>query len=703
MIKNLSLVKVAAAYGKVHVGNPKANLEVAYNLLKQTDADIVVMPELSITGYTCGDLFNNSLLLKESLECVVKLTAAVRDRVVVVGLPLKVGTAIYNCAVIINNQRLVGIVPKSYLPNYKEFYEARWFQPASKTTPKYLNLQDYDIRHLGFCDPIPFGADLLFECPRLGVNIGVEICEDIWAPIPPSSYQAIAGANILLNLSASNETVAKADYRRNMVEQQSGRCVATYVYCSSGPTESTTDLVFGGHCIVAENGSIVGETERFKDQDILEFHIDVEKLNNERSRTPTFANSQQELKKEFRRLHVHIVDQTLNIDNFEEFVGNVKLLPGHRPNITKLARKINPHPFVPNDPATLKKRCEEIFHIQVASITKRILEIPATQKYTIGISGGLDSTLAALVLHKAFKKIGRDAKFVDAITMPGFGTSAKTKNNSHKLMNQLGFSNTEIDIKPLCLQAFSDIKHNPFGLPIETYWDLEERVAGAAERMPVTKFVDDLTTVPAGSKDLTFENVQARIRTFLLMSRGFVVGTGDLSELALGWCTYNGDHMSMYNVNCSIPKTLVKFLVKYVAENEIDNEELKETLLSVYNTTVSPELLPLGKDGEIAQSTEDSIGPYELHDFFLFNFVRNNFAPDKILWLAQIAFNGKYDRLTILKWLREFFKRFFIAQFKRSCVPDGPKVGSVSLSPRGDWRMPSDASVKMWLENLGDN
>jgi NAD+ synthase (glutamine-hydrolysing) len=678
---NLGMVRVKVAYPVVHVGNIEANRQEIVKILRaacEEKANVVLLPELAITGYTCGDLFGQTALLQKASEAVAKIAKEWSSQLIVIGLPLEVNNAVYNCAAVCRGGKVIGIVPKTFLPNYKEFYEKRWFRGAAGNEPKFVNNPAFGR------DPVPFGTDLIFvDEDYTDLKVGVEICEDIWSPLPPSSFQAVAGATLLLNLSASNETVAKSDYRRSMIEQQSGRCVAAYAYCSSGPTESTSDLVFGGHCIVAENGSIVVETEKFHEQDGVLFDVDIERLVNERRRTPTFNDSRQFLIREYREI---------------KFWGSE--LPGQsRTGVTTnhINRKVNPHPFVPSDPTTLKKRCEEIFNIQVAGLMKRINRPggPKDQgKYSIGISGGLDSTLAALVAYKACKKLGWDTKCIDAITMPGFGTSTHTLTNSDRLMQQLGFSRTLIDIKPLCTEAFAELNYKPFGI------NIVDRSAFEGRPDDHLWFQSKLRELPPDAKDVGFENVQARIRTFILMSRGFVLGTGDLSELALGWATYNGDHMSMYNVNCSIPKTLVKFLVKYVAENEIDDPELKETLLSIVATKISPELLPLGRQGEIVQGTEDLVGPYELHDFFLFNFVRNNFAPSKIAVLASIAFAGKYDFETIKKWLKVFLERFFAMQFKRDCVPDGPKVGSVSLSPRGDWRMPSDAEVATWLEDL---
>ena len=665
MDKTLKTVRVTVAYPKVHVANPAKNFtKIQGTINSHPKSDVILLPELCITGYTCGDLFNQSVMLEDALHYTRALATSVDQQVVILGLPFAVNHTLYNCAAILNRGKIVGIVPKSFLPNYREFYESRWFYPAPPPSEQLVDV-GYD------CKYVPFGTDILFRSSTMPeLVIGVEICEDGWAPISPSSFQAIEGATLLCNLSASNETVAKADYRREMVKQLSGRLTAAYAYCSSGPTESTTDLVFGGHCLIAENGSLLVETERFKTEDSITVDVDVEKLVNERRGSPTFNDSKKYSRNNFRTVYLSLSD-SINLE---------------------LCRKINPRPFVPSDPLTLKARCEEIFNIQTCALAKRMEQVQGG-RFTIGVSGGLDSTLALLVAVKAAQRNGYSLNCIDAITMPGFGTSDQTLNNAKKLMTLLGVSQEEIDIKPLCMRAFYDVKHNPFGTI-----DIQEMT----RKFPLTldwNFDKELKTLPADAKDVTFENVQARIRTFLLMSRGFVLGTGDLSEAAQGWCTYNGDHMSMYNVNCSIPKTLVKFLVEYVANHD-STEEVKEVLLDIVNTVVSPELLPLGDDGKIVHSTESLIGPYELHDFFLIGLTRNGFSPKKIAILAKLAFEDKYTSEEIKKWLSSFLKKFFFAQFKRSCVPDGPKVGSVSLSPRGDWRMPSDAESEAWLKDI---
>ncbi|RDJ35533.1 MAG: NAD(+) synthase [Crenarchaeota archaeon] len=671
----LNTYRVVAAYPAIEVGNPKVNVEEIITtfqvLKKQHQPDVILFPELSLTGYTCGELFHQSVLLESAKKTLLYLAQHVYEEIVVVGLPVVVDNAVYNCAAILNTKKIIGIIPKTYLPNYREFYEKRWFSPAPAQGQTLTDFCYYNI---------PFGTDLLFE-DKNGLKIGVEICEDLWAPIPPSSYQALAGANLLLNLSASNEIVAKSEYRRELVKNQSARCMAAYVYCGAGPTESTSDLTFAGHCLAVENGSILGETKRFKPEDHLLVDVDVEKLRNERRRTNTFQDNKD-------RIYVPAFK-------------TIKIVTKTNENDT--LRVESKFPFVPNDPATLHERCWDIFNIQTNSLIKRLSRVSGN--LTIGISGGLDSTLSLLVAVKACKMIGKSPKKIDAVTLPGFGTSDHTLDNANKLMDYLGVSKTAIDIRQHCLNTFKEIGHKPFG--IDPNMSLEE-------------FEQELQKLPDGSQDTVFENVQARVRTMLLMSRGFVLGTGDLSELAIGWCTYNGDHMSMYNVNASVPKTLVKFLVDWVADNECRElvrwpgwdvfeddagealnhlaAKLQETLKSIVNTQISPELLPL-KDGKSQHSTEEIVGPYPLLDYFLFHFVRNNFSPSKIYILAQKSF-PEYTSDQIKAWLKDFLKRFFNNQFKRDAVPNGPKVGTVSLSPRGDWKMPSDADASIWIEDL---
>lgn len=688
-MKKHGFARITVASTVCSVGNPDKNADETIEVLKAVeDSDVVVFPELNITGYTCADLFRQELLLKEAENAVTKVATTLANRrsrqLVFVGVPIPVGGQLYNCAVAINNGKVVGVVPKQNIPNYNEFYESRWFRGASGDEPKTINYAG---------ESIPFGTDLLFNNEH-GLVVYAEICEDVWMPIPPSSYASIMGANVLVNLSASNETVAKCAYRTDLVANQSGRCVAAYAYASAGPTESTTDLVFGGHCLIAENSHILAETRRVGDGGGLirtsthvTADVDVEKLMTERRLLSSFGEARRLINHEYRTIKIGQVIAEQN----------------------GLLRKVSGTPFVPKDTATLNNRCAEITGIQVAGLAKRIENIPSKKSY-IGVSGGLDSTLALLVAVEAYRALGLSPDHITGLTMPGFGTTTRTKNNAIHLMDILGINQKTIDIREMCLETFISMSHKPFGIDLV---DLpESEIAGHTVHYTVDQLSDllqHLTAEQIEAGDLVFENVQARIRTMLLMSHGFVLGTGDLSELALGWCTYNGDHMSMYNVNCSIPKTLVKFLVDYYAEHRLNREcdrngipdptnRLYNTLKDIVATTISPELLPHSAD-QITQSTEDNIGPYELHDFFLVNFVRNGFSPDKILFLSDHAdFTVPYSREVREKTLRLFLKRFFSQQFKRSCVPDGPKVGSVSLSPRGDWRMPSDADVRMWLK-----
>lgn len=659
-------VTIATVVPRVAVANPKANVdEILAYLQSGVFADIYLLPELAVSGYTCGDLFAQDALIKSVQTEVNRLATSLRGmkRLVVVGAPVSVDNCLYNAAVVINDGKIIGIVPKQNLPNYREFYEARWFRAAKGGETAHTD-------YAGF-PGVPFGIDLLFNGIAgygTAVTVGIEICEDLWMPIPPSSFQALAGATVLLNLSASNETVAKNEYRRDLVVQQSGRCIAAYAYTSCGPTESTSDLVFGGHSLVADNGTLVIESKRIGDgSDIAtetydaRTEVDVQKLLHDRRVGTSFFNT--ESAKSFRKIEFELTPS--------------RDLP--------LLRPANAHPFVPKDKATLDRRCTEIFDIATAGLTKRISRLSKNGNLAIGISGGLDSTAAACTLKRACKQLGCEHRIL-GITMPGFGTTERTKNNAVRFMELSGFRSKTIDIRPACLQEFKDLGHKPFGIDVTD--------------MTVDDFEAALRAVPKEQRDdLVFENVQARQRTLYLMSSGFVVGTGDMSELALGWATYNGDHMSMYNPNCSIPKTLIKFLVEYIANTETG--ELRDVLLDIANTTISPELLPPDAEGKIEQSTEDVVGPYEIHDFVLFHTIRNGFTPSKILYLAQSAkFNKEYTTDDLKKWMRMFYRRFFNNQFKRNCVPDGPKVGSVSLSPRGDWRMPSDADSDAWLANL---
>lgn len=654
-------VRLTTVSSKTAVANPTANAAEMVRVLGEVeDSDIVVFPECSITGYTCGDLYANEELLDSSVAAVQTVANATRGRqqMVVVGLPLRLGNSLFNTGVVIHAGQVLGIVPKQFIPNYKEYYEGRWFSSATGTEPCQIDFAGQQV---------PFGIDLLFQCGE--VVAGVEMCEDLWMPLPPSSFQAVAGANVLLNLSASNAIIGKSEYRHDLVVGQSGRCIAAYAYASAGPTESTTDLVFSGHCLIAENGRLLAESDHVGTSHPLlresTWHtadVDVQRLQNERRMVTSFDDCAGHLPRSYRRIEFSLAAA-----------------------MDGLQRSVSGRPFVPSREAELHKRCGEIFGIQCAALAKRVEQLPEVATLHIGISGGLDSTLALLVAAKMCDRLGYPRHRIHALTMPGFGTTDGTRNNATELMQHLQVSAESIDIRELCLQAFRDLGHKPFGV------DCSGKSAA--------QFQEALAAVPDDQRnDLIFENVQARVRTFLLMNRGFVIGTGDMSEAALGWSTYNGDHMSMYNPNCSIPKTLVRFLVEYAADHEFEGAA-RQTLLDIAGTTISPELLPPSSQGEIVQSTEDTLGPYELHDFFLFNFVRNGFDREKIRFLSQFAtFTEAYSAAEIERTLDTFSRRFFKNQFKRSCVPDGPKVGTVSLSPRGDWRMPSDADPGIWTE-----
>jgi NAD+ synthase (glutamine-hydrolysing) len=663
-------LRITCASPRVSVADPSANAaEIIRLIALALDSDLIVFPELCVTGYTCADLFGQSVLLQGARRAVRQIARATvgRQQLVVVGSPIPVGNGLFNCAVALSDGVILGIVPKQHLPTYKEYYENRWFQPGNRTEPAEIELEDVRA---------PFGTDLLFEARTPGTSIagagsvvvGVEICEDLWVPIPPSSLQALSGATVILNLSASNETIGKSRYRTDLVVGQSGRVIAGYAMAGAGPSESTTDVVFGGHCLIAENGHLLAQSPRVgdgqpvrRDSYLITQDVDVAKLQFDR-RVMTSFDGARSSARPFRRIEFSLSD---TMDGLERTV------PGT--------------PFVPTQGPELEGRCAEIFGIQCAGLAKRIECLsPGTQLY-IGISGGLDSTLAALVAVATCDMLGLDRRIVHGLTMPGFGTTARTRTNALALMEHLGISAETIDLSEMALQAFREMGHHPFGIDC-THLDLESFRAALA-RVP-----------REACCDLVFENVQARLRTFLLMSRGFVVGTGDLSEQALGWSTYNGDHMSMYNPNCSIPKTLVKFLVRYVALEQFPDGPARRTLLSIVETTISPELLPPGAGGEIEQSTEAALGPFELHDFILYHTVRCGYPPEKILFLLRFAkFTQPYSLEVFERTMKTFFERFFHHQYKRSCVPDGPKVGTVSLSPRGDWRMPSDAVVAEWL------
>ncbi len=647
VVTDYGMVRVAAVVPRVNVADVDGNLEhIMESLDKAVEAraHVVVMPELCVTGYTCADLFDNELLLDAAERALVTLCDRYKDTPVmtVVGAPLRSSGHLFNCAVVINGGEM-WVVPKTYIPNYKEFYEKRWF-----TTSNITAISGKDTITVGDED-VPFGTHMIFEAGR--ARVAVEICEDLWVPAPPSSIAAINGANVIVNLSASNELIGKHTYLMDLIKHQSAHCIAAYVYASCGYGESTTDLVFGGNAVIAENGKMLAEGERFTTGAQMSVaDIDVAALENERRVNGSFADSMVQFGTPFERIAMAVAGPI----DYEE---------------NDLLRPVRCKPFVPEEDDRLNARCEEIIAIQTSGLMRR-LDFTGIPTIVVGVSGGLDSTLALLVAVRAFDRMGRDRKDIHAITMPGFGTTDRTYTNACEMVRSLGVTLHEISIAAAVTQHFKDIDHDP------------------------------------ANHDVTYENSQARERTQILMDfsnkvNGLVLGTGDLSELALGWATYNGDHMSMYNVNVSIPKTLVRHLVRWFAGSLNDGTEggqaIHDTLIDVLDTPISPELTPAGKDGEILQVTEDIVGPYELHDFFLYNMLRYGFTPTKIYLLARKAFNGQYDAATIKKWLRTFIKRFFAQQFKRSCLPDGPKVGSVSLSPRGDWRMPSDASSRLWL------
>lgn len=668
----LGFLRIATASPRLQLANPAANAKATIDMLDRAEAfgvGVIVFPEMGLTGYTCNDLFFQHSLLDtamEALQKVVKSTEEGFGGLAVVGLPAMIDDQIFNCAAVISGGKLLGLIPKSYLPTYKEFYDARFFAPSFTAISKSILLPWYDWA--GKAVYVPFGTDLLFEANIVkGLVVGVEICEDLWAPLPPSSLQALNGATVLLNLSASNESIGKAAYRRQLIASQSGRCIAAYAYAGAGMGESTTDLVFGGHSLIAENGSVLAESTRFERNGSLTMaDVDLDRLRIYRCQTTSFSDGllAKGLRQEYRRIGFELQERNMG---------------------DELLREVEAHPFVPANTSELRTRCEEIFLTQVTGLARRLEVVPGTP-LAIGVSGGLDSTLALLVLCKTLDSTKQSRSRIRALTMPGFGTTSRTLANARGLMSALGITFHEIDIRPLCLAEMHALNHKPFGISLED--------------MDVESFTAKLRNLSSEKcNDLVFENVQARMRTQLLMNSGFVIGTGDLSELALGWCTYNGDHMSMYNPNISIPKTLVKFLVKWVAEHEFEGEA-QRILLDIVATEISPELLPSGLDGKL-QSTEATIGPYELHDFFLYHYLRFGTPPSKILFLAQRAkFDRPYTEGELRQWLRLFLQRFFANQFKRSCLPDGPKVGSVTLSPRGDWRMPSDAQVTAWLADM---
>ncbi len=658
---HLGFLRVAAAVPLLRVADCAFNAERILALMGQAEKEhvaVLVFPELAITGYTCADLFQQETLQRGAVTALDRIArSGIFSGLAVIGLPLAVGDQLFNCAAVLHRGEVLGIVPKSFVPNYKEFYERRWFTPAATARSRAITLNGKTVR---------FGTDLLFAVTSDEILIGVEICEDLWVPIPPSSFQALSGATLLLNLSASNETIGKPAYRQQLVLNQSARCVAAYVYASCGVHESTTDIVFGGHCLIAENGTLLAESRRFERGDSLTIaDVDLGRLRADRMRTNSFGDAQ------------------LCLGERREFVRVPFALDVDRPP-ADLRRAVDAHPFVPRGQEQLRERCEDIFHMQVAGLAKRLEHI-GKPPVAIGISGGLDSTLALLVACKTMDALAGARDRIHAFTMPGFGTTGRTRGNARALMQRLAVTAAEVDIRPLCLEEMKALGHRPFGI--------------ALDGLGVEELTQALRRLPADQcNDLVFENVQARMRTSILMNSGFVIGTSDVSELALGWTTYNGDHMGMYNPNVSIPKTLVKFLVEWAARNEFDGEA-RRILLDIAATEISPELLPTGGEGQAAQETEKLIGPYELHDFFLYHFLRFGTGPEKILFLAQHArFDRPYQPEELRHWLRVFVRRFFTNQFKRSCLPDGPKVGSISLSPRGDWRMPSDAQAALWLE-----
>ncbi len=639
MLKEQGFVRVGAVVPKLKVADTEFNcneiikqIEVASN----NKIQIAVFPELCVTGYTCQDLFEQDTLLEEAEKALNKILDYTNnlDIICIIGMPIKAENQLFNTAVVIQKGKILGIVPKTFIPNYGEFYERRWFASSKNANKKEIEILDQKI---------PFGIDLLFKDKENNeICFGIEICEDIWAVEPPSNKLALLGANIIFNLSASNEVIGKKEYRRDLVKMQSAKTISGYVYCSCGVNESTADLVFSGESMIFENGSCLINNQRFNFESNMIFtEIDTKRLANDRRKNISFMGNPVDL--EYREIKINIPD-----------------------NIENLTREYSKTPFVPEDKKKISEICEEILNIQSYGLAKRLLHTNIN-KTIIGISGGLDSALAFLVIIKAYEVLNLPKENIIAITMPGFGTTSRTHKNSIKLINEYGATFREINITKSSLQHFEDIGHD--------------------KKM----------------KDITYENAQARERTKILMDianeeNGIVVGTGDLSELALGWCTYNGDHMSMYSVNASIPKTLVEYIIKWVADNS--KEEYKNIINDILDTPISPELLPPDENGNIEQKTEEQVGPYILHDFFLYHFLRYGAEPKKIYILACKTFKNDFKKEDIKHWLQVFIKRFFTQQFKRNCMPDGPKVGTVSLSPRGDLRMPSDASYNIWLNNF---
>lgn len=641
-MKEYGFIRVGACVPKIKVADVEFNKNGIITQIKEAknkNVQILTFPELSLTGYTCNDLFMQDVLLDSSLEALKEIKDFTKkiDQVIIIGMPLRHENQIFNVAVVIQKGEVLGIVPKTYIPNYSEFYEKRWFSSSTNIKENKINLFGKDI---------PFTTNITFADKNdKDVCFAIEICEDLWSVYPPSTNHAINGATIIFNLSSSNEIVGKYEYRKSLVKNQSAKTISAYVYASSGVCESSSDVVFSGHAMIAENGGILKENERFNfESNLIYTDVDVKKLMNNRYKDISYMG-------------------VVNNDDYVKVEIDVK-------DTLKDTVRINDmYPFVPKNEAKREERCNEIFNIQAAGLAKRLLHT-GIKRCVIGISGGLDSTLAFLVIVEAYKKLGISNDNIIAITMPGFGTTNRTYNNAVDLVNSYGASLKEISIKESCIQHFKDIGQDE------------------------------------NTHDVTYENAQARERTQILMDiankeGALVIGTGDLSELALGWCTYNGDHMSMYAVNTSIPKTLVRYLVEFVALKE-ENELGKKALLDILDTPISPELLPPDKNGKIKQKTESVVGPYVLHDYFLYHFLRYGASPKKIYFMAKKTFERKYDNEEIKKWLTVFIKRFFNQQFKRNCMPDGIKVGTISLSPRGDLRMPSDASYNIWLKELED-
>lgn len=666
-------LRLTVASHRVHVANPKENVKEILRVLKEhSDSDVVVFNELGISGYSCRDLFVQNTLLNECESAIDELCFASFPGVLFfVGAPVQLLNGRYNCAIAIQNNRIQGIIPKTYIPNYKEFEEHRWFRAATGEEPKSIFYAKQETQ---------FGNDLIFVHPESGAAVFAEICEDLWMPVPPSSNAAIAGANVLVNLSASNEIIGKAKYRRDLVVQQSGRCIAAYGYASSGPSESSTDLVFGGHLLLADDGRLLEEHRNvgsgkpnLYDNITITADVDVAKLQGDRRSMNSF--SEQKMVRKYRHVKVTMNSQQEN-----------------------LKRNINGLVFIPQDnDQEVVEVAKEIFDIQVCGLAKCLSTIsPDGMPVTIPISGGIDSTVTALVTGAAYDMLGWDRSLVTGITLPGFGTTSKTKANALKLIDLMGFTSDEVDIRPACMQAFRDQNHHPFSIDISS--------------MSIEDFEIALQDVPADLEDLVFENTQARYRTMHTMNRGFMVGTGDLSELLLGWCTYCADQQSMYNPNGGVPKTLMRFIIKYRARVEsMLNGELAVILFNVNKGVISPELKP-HKQGQIVQSTEDRIGPYEYNDFIGFHMLRHGFEPEKILFLAENAkwnnegfdiwHNFKFDRTLFVRTMKTFYRRFFSNQYKRINLPCSPKVGSICVSPRGDWRMPTDADATIWLEKV---